>query len=268
MTRPFAVAVVGLVFCLSVMPAAAEPRVLSGGRVHGGYSLRLPGSGGIPPYRWRVVDGALPPGLNLDEKTGTLSSGDLTAEGTYTFTVQFSDSGGSTPVGEQLSIHVFPQQTKLEPLRLQTDILPQAISGKEYKVFISTTGGVAPIRCGVEGQLPEGLKLDAVACSITGTPAKTSSGKLRLTVSDSQESPASVSRNYDFEIVRPPRSPFWLASILTLGTFVLLAAFRAYLNYRKRRRCWIQGCGSQPIRWISGNEYVCPKCGKHAVQVI
>jgi hypothetical protein len=55
------------------------------------YTLAFAGIGGAPPYTWRVVDGALPTGLSLEETTGVLS-GAPSAGGTFHFTVRITDS--------------------------------------------------------------------------------------------------------------------------------------------------------------------------------
>ena len=54
------------------------------------YSTQLQASGGVPPYTWSVTAGALPAGFNLSS-SGVLS-GDATAVGSFSFTVQVVDS--------------------------------------------------------------------------------------------------------------------------------------------------------------------------------
>lgn len=62
------------------------------------YSNTLQQTGGIAPISWQLVDGALPPGLALDESTGIISGtpdklvgGVPNPGGTYTFTVSIQD---------------------------------------------------------------------------------------------------------------------------------------------------------------------------------
>ncbi|HCN28967.1 MAG TPA: hypothetical protein DIT64_09405 [Verrucomicrobiales bacterium] len=57
-------------------------------------NVTLTASGGTAPYTWSVLSGALPAGVTLSS-AGVLS-GTPTAAGTFTFTVQVSDSGGGT----------------------------------------------------------------------------------------------------------------------------------------------------------------------------
>lgn len=55
------------------------------------YSASLVATGGPTPYRWSVVSGSLPPGLQLNSETGVLS-GSPTNSGTYSFVVQGRDA--------------------------------------------------------------------------------------------------------------------------------------------------------------------------------
>lgn len=59
-------------------------------------SIPLALSGGLPPYKWSVLEGALPTGLSLNANTGVISgsSTDPLDVGTFYFTVQVSDSWG------------------------------------------------------------------------------------------------------------------------------------------------------------------------------
>lgn len=55
------------------------------------YNTTLTATGGTPPYRWSLVGGALPPGLNL-ETNGTID-GVPSIASSYSFAVQVFDSG-------------------------------------------------------------------------------------------------------------------------------------------------------------------------------
>jgi uncharacterized protein (TIGR03437 family) len=58
------------------------------------YQLRLSATGGFPPYRFAITEGALAPGLSLAED-GSIS-GSATAAGTFSFGVAVVDSRGNT----------------------------------------------------------------------------------------------------------------------------------------------------------------------------
>jgi hypothetical protein len=90
-------------FTLTVDPAAPlefnSPSQLTTGRVGASYFANLFASGGVTPYRWTRVAGALPPGLSLQASPGRIS-GTPTAAGTYVFTLRVDDSGGQSRTGD------------------------------------------------------------------------------------------------------------------------------------------------------------------------
>ncbi|HEY1336982.1 MAG TPA: putative Ig domain-containing protein, partial [Bryobacteraceae bacterium] len=74
------------------------------------YSAGLVAAGGVTPYTFGITGGSLPPGLSLDTATGAITGTVANnATGTYTFTVQVTDSS-PTPktavITESLSIAV------------------------------------------------------------------------------------------------------------------------------------------------------------------
>lgn len=70
------------------------------------YNQTLTARGGVPFYDWRVVGGALPPGLSLNRFTGTISGTPSTA-GTYSFTVELRDYDSfSSPVTRAFQLTV------------------------------------------------------------------------------------------------------------------------------------------------------------------
>jgi hypothetical protein len=81
-------------FTIEILPAAAPTittETLSSGTVGEFYCCgNLFASGGVQPYTWSVVEGALPPGLELPKGENTIS-GTPTTAGTFTFTVRVTD---------------------------------------------------------------------------------------------------------------------------------------------------------------------------------
>ena len=57
------------------------------------YATNLFSNGGIQPYRWEIVAGALPDGLDLKDN---VISGTPTTAGTFIFTAQVTDKAGTT----------------------------------------------------------------------------------------------------------------------------------------------------------------------------
>ena len=85
-------------FTLTVDPAAPlvitnQTDQLPNGRVGVFYEAAVFPGGGVPPYRWSLVAGTLPPGLNLQASPGRVR-GTPTTPGTFTFTLRVDDSGG------------------------------------------------------------------------------------------------------------------------------------------------------------------------------
>ena len=79
---------------------------LAPGRVGVSYATGVFADGGVPPYRWSLVAGALPPGLSLTTSPGRIT-GTPTTAGTFTFTLRVADSGGQQAT-RQFSITISP----------------------------------------------------------------------------------------------------------------------------------------------------------------
>lgn len=75
-------------------PLVIIPSSLPVGAFGQTYNFQLQASGGVPPYTWMIIDGALPSNLALDPSTG-LISGTAAMMGTFSFTVQVTDSSAS-----------------------------------------------------------------------------------------------------------------------------------------------------------------------------
>jgi hypothetical protein len=58
------------------------------------FSSVLRASGGLPPIRWRIGEGSLPPGLGLNSNTGSIAGKPL-AGGAFVFTAMALDSAGN-----------------------------------------------------------------------------------------------------------------------------------------------------------------------------
>jgi 6-phosphogluconolactonase (cycloisomerase 2 family) len=66
------------------------------GRIEMPYTLTLSAAGGVPPYTWTLAGGSLPSGMTLSP-SGVISGTPTGPRGTYTFSVQVSDSHPLTP---------------------------------------------------------------------------------------------------------------------------------------------------------------------------
>ena len=77
------------------------------------YEETLEASGGIPAYRWTVESGALPPGLDLDSFTGTIS-GQPDVIGDFNFSVRLEDSTeGTLGLARDISLNVVESESEI-----------------------------------------------------------------------------------------------------------------------------------------------------------
>jgi hypothetical protein len=137
----------------------------------------LSATGGVKPYTWSVVVGALPNGLTL-ASDGTVS-GTPTGAGTSAFTVQVADARnstatipGSVPIAAALSASLLPNCAT----RCTVELGCVSVCG----AFGQVSGGVAPYSYTLtSGQLPSGTSLSGL--TLTGTFTG-SSGYLQFTI--------------------------------------------------------------------------------------
>ncbi len=79
---------------------------LAPGQVRVSYATGVFADGGIPPYRWSVAAGQLPPGLSLTTSPGRIT-GTPEPGGTFTFTLRVTDEGGQQAT-RQFNITISP----------------------------------------------------------------------------------------------------------------------------------------------------------------
>jgi hypothetical protein len=81
------------------------------GSVGAPYNATVNASGGSQPYSWNISSGSLPPGLTPNNNNNSLNiSGTPTTTGSYTFTVQVTDSQNDT-ASQQFTIVIGSQPT-------------------------------------------------------------------------------------------------------------------------------------------------------------
>jgi hypothetical protein len=102
------------VVCTATMPLVTYPLEILGTALPDGNRDRsfhdeVIAEGGRPRYSYRIQQGSLPRGLHLDRKTGVIT-GTPHATGTYTVTIEVTDSTRPTPqtATETLSLNVAP----------------------------------------------------------------------------------------------------------------------------------------------------------------
>jgi hypothetical protein len=78
-----------------IAPLRIVTTSLAAGSVGMSYSSSLSASGGVPPYSWSTVGGALPAGLQLSSTSGTIS-GTPSATGSFSINAMVSDGKSTT----------------------------------------------------------------------------------------------------------------------------------------------------------------------------
>ncbi len=160
---------------INITPAPSLPGATAGSP----YSQALGASGGKPPYSWSLVAGGgqLPPGLSLSS-TGVIS-GLPPAVGSYSFTVQVTDSASF------IAQKLLTLQIAAPPLSISTLTVPFAIRGSAYSQQLIANGGTPPYTWSLlSGSLPAGLTLDSRAGLISGTPDVAGSFSVAVAVKD------------------------------------------------------------------------------------
>lgn len=165
---------------LTVNPTAlvVSTTTLPAGTVGTVYNHSLAATGGVTPYTWTVVAGALPTGLSLS--SAGVISGTPTTNITASFTVQAKDASNTTAT-KPLSLIVNPTA-----LAVATTTLPSATVGVAYNQNLTATGGVLPYSWSVvSGSLPAGLTLGGGG-TLSGTPTSHGTNSFRVQVRDAK----------------------------------------------------------------------------------
>ena len=149
------------------------------------YSAVIAANGGCTPYRWAVVSGKLPPGVEGKTSTKTTSldlSGTPTVGASHSFRVSVRDCGGHV---SEASYEIVIKAA----IDITTKNLPNGTAKTYYSAVIAANGGCTPYRWAVvSGKLPPGVEgktsTKATSLDLSGTPTVGASHSFRVSVRD------------------------------------------------------------------------------------
>ncbi len=147
-------------------PLQATTAPFHAGEVGASYAaVALSATGGVQPYTWSISGGALPGGLSLSSDGNV--TGTPTTSGSFHFTVQVADGGGSTatvPGKIGIAAHLSAGLIAACATQCSVEIGCVSVCG----AFGQVSGGVGPYSyTHTSGQLPSGTSLSGL--SLTGT---------------------------------------------------------------------------------------------------
>ncbi|HUD40841.1 MAG TPA: IPTL-CTERM sorting domain-containing protein [Dokdonella sp.] len=163
-------------------PLTLLPATLPNGLAGTAYSQQFTASGGIAPYTYALSSGTLPAGLSLS--AAGLLSGTPTADGSYDFSVEATDStsgtAGTVTVAYTLTIGA-------PTITIAPATLPDGVVGEAYTATLTASGGTAPYTYAVSaGALPAGVTLGSGG-TLAGTPTEGGSFTFTVTATDAND---------------------------------------------------------------------------------
>ncbi len=171
---------------LRILTGPALPAAVAGQT----YSAQAVAEGGTPPVaEWKIIAGALPRGLVLDEKTGRISGVANSAPGMAQLTLRARDSAGKT-VARSMTLDVRVPLSVALP-----DSAGDLAEGDAVDIRLSATGGAGEYSWTLAaGDLPPGIEFDSVTGRLRGTLTQAGTYRLSLRVRDAggAEAPATV----------------------------------------------------------------------------
>jgi len=154
---------------ITVNPDPVLSGNLAAGTVGTAYNATITATGGTTPLKAvTITNGSLPGGLTFNATTGAIT-GTPTAAGSFSFTVQVTDSS-SIPFTAS-ALETITISTPVTPLTVVGGAPPAGTVGTAYTTSLTAIGGTTPYTWSiVSGALPAGLSLSPTTGIISGTP--------------------------------------------------------------------------------------------------
>jgi hypothetical protein len=156
--------------------------------------VTLVATGGVSPYTWSVVAGAMPAGLTISDN-GTVG-GTPKAAGTFRFTLQVADSTGATAkLAKSFAVARALKATLVPACATQclVEVGCVSVCGK----FGTLVGGVGPFTYTSLGNPPTGLRLSGLTLVGTFTTSTPRFYTFTVNVTDSFGAHTSVSPTFN-----------------------------------------------------------------------
>jgi large repetitive protein len=174
---------------------ASFPAVTSRSEVGVPFRTALRARGGSGIFAWSLASGRLPEGLRLFAD-GTIE-GTPRSNGTYRFTAKAEDTEGRT-VGWKVELAIASR------LRVHSQQLPRAQTGRTYRAELASVGGIGPTTWKLtHGRLPRGLRLESARGRLTGSPTEAGTHVFTVEVRDGLK--VTVSRAFRIVVAKLPR---------------------------------------------------------------
>jgi hypothetical protein len=201
-------------FVLQIAPAAGDavmsPAVLPDAVEGIEYTQAFTLTGGTPPYTFSYATGNPPPGIGIDDVTGTLS-GTPSQVGVFNFSVSILDSNSlnslqafSLTVGEQPS-----GSLTILPATIPAGLVDTLYSSTTFSVMAGGGSDGDPITYTftLTGTLPNGMEFNNA--TLSGTPTETGTFPIRVTATNDSDPTDTGFRDYNLLITEiiPTNTP-------------------------------------------------------------